>query len=104
MRIYRKQQLLDLLESAGLTCISTGWAHALHSPYWWLKCAVGLDNDGNPAVRAYHRFLTWDITHAPRLTRTLERVLNPVLGKSLVLYADRGDSEDGGQQDEVAAA
>ena len=26
-------------------------AHALHSPYWWLKCAVGVDKD-NAAIRA----------------------------------------------------
>ena len=25
-------------------------AHALHSPYWWLKCAVGVDNDDHPLV------------------------------------------------------
>jgi hypothetical protein len=64
-------------------------AHALHSPYWWLKCAVGIDNDDNPAVRAYLKLLTWDITDAPRVTRALDRVLNPVLGKSVVVYADR---------------
>jgi hypothetical protein len=29
----------------------------------------------------------WDITSAPKLTRWTERVLNPVLGKSLVVYA-----------------
>ena len=28
-------------------------AHGLHSPYWWLKCAVGVDNDKNPLVKAY---------------------------------------------------
>jgi hypothetical protein len=50
---------------------------------------VGLDNDRNPLVRAYHRMLVWDITDAPRLTRTADRLLNPVLGKSLVIYADK---------------
>jgi hypothetical protein len=41
------------------------------------------------AVRAYHRLLVWDIMRAPRLTRVGEAVLNPVLGKSLVVYATK---------------
>jgi hypothetical protein len=40
-------------------------------------------------VRAYHRLLVWDIVRAPLLTRTLDRILNPLLGKSLVVYLDR---------------
>ncbi|MFI5427919.1 hypothetical protein [Aeromicrobium sp. UC242_57] len=34
-------------------------AHALHSPYWWLKCAVGVNREQHPLVRAYHRPLVW---------------------------------------------
>lgn len=60
-------------------------AHALHSPYWWLKCAVGVEKE-NALTRAYHRLLVWDMMKRPRLTVTAERLLNPVLGKSLVLY------------------
>ena len=30
--------------------------------------------------------LVWDIVKAPFLTRTADRVLSPVIGKSLVLY------------------
>ena len=62
--------------------------HALHSPYWWLRCAVGPDNEHNPWVRAYHRVLVWDIERRPLPTRLCEQLLNPVLGKSLVVYAE----------------
>ena len=62
-------------------------AHALHAPYWWIKCAVGVDNEQAAPVKLYHRMLVWDIMKAPRLTRIGEAVLNPVLGKSLVVYA-----------------
>jgi hypothetical protein len=61
-------------------------AHGLHAPYWWLKCLVGTTNDKNPAVAAYHRLLVWDIEKAPTVTRTAERILNPLVGKSLVVY------------------
>ena len=62
-------------------------AHALHSPYWWLKCAVGVSNDDHPLARAYHRVLVWDIMKQPALTRLADRALNPLIGKSLVVYA-----------------
>ncbi|MGI8809316.1 MAG: class I SAM-dependent methyltransferase [Acidimicrobiales bacterium] len=87
VRIYRRSQLAGLVKAAGLRPEGTHHAHALHSPYWWLKCALGLDRPDRWPVRAYHRFLLWDITRTPPLTRALDRALNPVLGKSLVLYA-----------------
>jgi SAM-dependent methyltransferase len=87
VRIYRKQVLEARLRSVGLEVRGSHHAHALHSPYWWLKCAVGTTNDTHRAVRAYHRMLVWDITKAPKVTRVADRVLNPVLGKSLVVYA-----------------
>lgn len=89
VRIYTETELDTKLAASGLLPIHHHRAHALHSPYWWLKCAVGLENEDNPLVKAYLKLLTWDITDAPALTRTAERLLNPVLGKSLVVYADR---------------
>ena len=86
VRIYRGDELIGRLSRAGLEPLGTAHTHALHAPYWWLKCAVGVDDDDHPLVRAYHRFLVWDMMSRPRLTRTLERLLDPVLGKSLVLY------------------
>ena len=89
VRIYGKPELRTKLASVGFVPAEAHRAHALHSPYWWLKCAVGVDNEDNPAVRAYLKFLTWDIVKAPMLTRQADRLLNPILGKSLVIYADR---------------
>ncbi len=89
VRIYGKPELTTKLAETGFLPGETHRAHALHSPYWWLKCAVGVKNDDHPLVKAYLKLLTWDIVEAPALTRTTERLLNPVLGKSLVIYADR---------------
>lgn len=85
VRIYKASELRRMLELAGLEFTGSHHAHALHSPYWWLKCAVGVDTE-NIATRAYHRLLVWDLMSQPALTRTAERLLNPVLGKSVVLY------------------
>jgi SAM-dependent methyltransferase len=90
IRIYRRTQILDRLRDVKLSPYASHHAHALHAPYWWLKCAVGVDNDRSRAVKAYHRLLVWDIVKGPKLTRIGEAVLNPVLGKSLVVYATRG--------------
>ena len=89
VRIYHQPELRTKLASVGFEPGESHRAHALHSPYWWLKCAVGIDNDDNRLVKSYLKLLTWDIVKAPRLTRTADRLLNPVLGKSLVVYADR---------------
>jgi SAM-dependent methyltransferase len=86
VRIYRGDELLDRLRDAGLTPTSSHHAHALHSPYWWLKCLFGTDNDRVLPVRLYHQLLVHDIMRGPWWTRRTERLLNPVLGKSLVLY------------------
>ncbi|MEO9137784.1 MAG: methyltransferase domain-containing protein, partial [Jatrophihabitans sp.] len=88
IRIYRGSELEQSLVAAGLTLLGSHHAHALHSPYWWLKCAVGVDTD-NVLTRTYHRLLVWDMMSAPWVTRTAERLLDPVLGKSLVLYLSK---------------
>ncbi|HEX6487783.1 MAG TPA: class I SAM-dependent methyltransferase [Candidatus Dormibacteraeota bacterium] len=86
VRIYRGSQLQALIESTGFQPLGRQHAHALHAPYWWLRCLVGVDDAQHPAVRRYHDLLVWDMFKRPRTTRLLERALNPVLGKSLVLY------------------
>jgi SAM-dependent methyltransferase len=89
IRIYRRRQLLERLRACGLEVTGTGHAHGLHSPYWWLRCAVGTTNEDHVLVRAYHRVLVKDIVEAPRSTRLADRVLSPVIGKSIVVYLRR---------------
>jgi SAM-dependent methyltransferase len=89
VRIYRRSTLIERLRRAGLRPLGAHHAHALHSPYWWVRCLVGPKNDRHPAVRAYHQLLVWDITRRPWLTQTAEHLLNPILGKSLVVYTEK---------------
>lgn len=89
VRIYTEQLLRHRLTGAGLSPQGSHRAHALHSPYWWLKCLVGPTNDVHPLVKAYHRLLVWDIAKAPALTRRTEQLLNPLLGKSMVVYSKK---------------
>ncbi len=86
VRIYRQKSLITRLERYGVAHWATHFAHSIHAPYWWLKCLVGPTREDNRSVNLYNRFLTWDIMQKPPLTRWLDRLLNPLLGKSLVLY------------------
>ncbi len=99
VRIYRRSTLERRLGSAGLVPTGYHHAHGLHSPYWWLRCLVGPSNDTHPAVEAYHKVLVWDIVKAPFLTRTADRVLSPLIGKSLVLYLTKPDAALSGLPD-----
>ena len=89
VRIYSATELRAKLRAAGLRVTGSHHAHALHSPYWWLKCAVGLRNDDHPLVRRYRALLEWEIVRQPRSMAVAERVLSPVLGKSYVVYATK---------------
>lgn len=95
VRIYTLAELRNRLITAGAEPYDGHKQHGIHTPYWWLRCAVGPTNDAHPAVRAYHQVLCWDITGArpwSRLTRAADRVLTPAIGKSVVVYARKPDT------------
>ncbi|MDH4143728.1 MAG: class I SAM-dependent methyltransferase [Acidimicrobiia bacterium] len=89
VRIYSRTVLRARLREAGFVPGASHHAHGLHTPYWWLKCAVGLEHDDHRVVAAYHRLLVRDITTGARSTRWAGRMLDPLIGKSLVMYATR---------------
>jgi SAM-dependent methyltransferase len=86
LRIFNPKQLITDLQDAGVELWARHYAHSLHTPFWWLKCLVGPNREDSRPVNLYHRFLTWDIMNQPRTTRFLDNLLNPILGKSIVVY------------------
>jgi SAM-dependent methyltransferase len=90
VRIFKRRDLEARLVRAGLTLTGRDHRHGLHSPYWWIRCAGGVDNPDRFLARRYHELLVKQITDDPRWLATVDRVLNPVIGKSLVVYAERG--------------
>jgi SAM-dependent methyltransferase len=92
VRIYTMAELRAAFDTVGMQVLGSHHAHALHTPYWWLKCAVGPKNDEHPLVKAYHQVLLWDIAgRKPHsvVTKLADRLANPILGKSLVVYAEK---------------
>lgn len=86
LRIFRGNQLRNEIETLGLKFYDRHWAHALHAPFWWLKCLFWKSQDTNWLVKQYHRLLVWDMMESPFLTRILEKSMNPIMGKSVVMY------------------
>lgn len=89
IRIYRADELRDKVVGRGMRFTHSEHAHSLHAPFWWLKCAVGVDKPNHPVVAAYHKLLVWDMMSRPWLTRQAEAVLNPLIGKSVALYFEK---------------
>jgi SAM-dependent methyltransferase len=94
LRIFRAGRLRRATEERGLIFRRRHWAHALHTPYWWLKCLLWNRPGTSWAERAYHDILMWDIMARPRLTRILEQILNPIIGKSIVMYFQKPAQEN----------
>ena len=86
VRIFRHNQLKNLGKDFGLEYLSFHWAHGLHSPYWWLQCLFWNTKDKSLIIKQYHRLLVWDLMKRPFFTRILEMILQPLIGKSLVMY------------------
>ena len=89
IRIYRANRLREKIANRGMAFTHAHHSHALHAPFWWLKCLVGVNNSEHPAVAAYHKMLVWDMMQQPRLTRLAESTLNPLIGKSVALYFEK---------------
>lgn len=89
VRIYKAEELVKKLSTHGLRPQRLHHAHALHAPYWWLKCASGIRDEDAPLPKLYHRLLVWQIESRSRAMDALEKALNPVLGKSVVVYAEK---------------
>ncbi len=88
VRIFNASRLRRDIESLGFVFYQRHFAHSLHVPYWWLKCLFWRDDGRKEAlvVQWYHRFLVWDLMSQPWITQWLDRIFNPLFGKSVVMY------------------
>ena len=89
LRIFKRDPLIKEIEAHGFDCFDYERFNSLHSPYWWLKCAVGVKNDNHPLVTRYRKLLEREITHHPASLAVAEKLLAPVLGKSRIVYGTK---------------
>lgn len=86
IRIFNSEKLKSNIEEHLFKFNKKHWAHALHTPYWWLRCLFWRSDKQLFLVRWYHKILVWDLMEKPWLTQNLEKMLNPIMGKSVVMY------------------
>lgn len=86
IRIFNAASLRHEIEEHGFVFFERHWAHALHVPYWWMQCLFWSKRETSRLIKVYHRFLVWDLLKKPLLTRLLDKALNPLIGKSVVMY------------------
>jgi SAM-dependent methyltransferase len=86
IRIFTAPNLRRDIERLGFSQVLQHGAHALHVPYWWLRCLFWERGADFAPVRWYHRLLVWDLMRRPWLTRLFDTLLNPFMGKSVVFY------------------
>lgn len=89
VRIFKFKELKKDIADYGLHFSQRHWAHALHSPYWWLQCLFWNSKENSKIINLYHEFLVWDMMKKPFLTRCLEYIFQPFIGKSVVLYFNK---------------
>ncbi len=88
VRIFNAGSLRNDIESRGFVCYDKHHAHSLHVPYWWLKCLFWRQA-GEPEAKIvewYH------LMQQPLITRVLDWLLNPIMGKSVVMYFVKTES------------
>ena len=86
VRIFRRSVLQEKVEEKGYSLERTEKYHALHSPYWWLRCLFWASQDNNFLVKVYKKILEIQILRNPMILRVLDNLLNPFLGKSTSFY------------------
>ncbi|MGY9083630.1 MAG: class I SAM-dependent methyltransferase [Acidimicrobiales bacterium] len=89
LRIYTRGEMRAKMAGVGLQPIDAHQTHGLHSPYWWLKCAVGIENNEHRLVKKYHDLLVWEITNQPKILQWAGKILDPLIGKSTIVYAEK---------------
>ncbi len=91
VRIFKKNQLKQRVLSEGLSFREEHSAHAIHSPYWWLRSMFFKKGEKFWPVQRYQAFLDWELYDGPNWLRSLESWLNPLIGKSNIYYFEKPD-------------
>jgi len=87
IRIFRPRELARAMSEAGLRVTGVSFAHSLHSLYWAVRALVGLHNERPAPTRTFRKLLINAADSS--LWSRVERILDRVWPKSLVLYGTR---------------
>ena len=89
LRIFDQKKLVSEIQEEGFLFLSSERFHAIHSPYWWLRCFFWNSQDSNFIVKLYKKILERHILKKPLLIDIIDKLLNPILGKSFSMYFEK---------------
>lgn len=86
VRIFKGNELRNTVIDCGLEIIDRHSAHALHSPYWWMRSLFFNKGEGFFPIKKYKNFMDWQLFKGGEWTNRVEEIFNPLIGKSNVYY------------------
>ena len=89
LRIFNQNSLVNEIEDKGFKFLSSERFHSIHSPYWWLRCFFWNSQDTNFLVKLYKKLLERHILKKPIILNQIDKLLNPILGKSFSMYFEK---------------
>ena len=89
LRIFNQKDLVTEIEGVGFNILSTEKFHSIHSAYWWLRCLFWKTQDSNFLVKIYKKMLERHILKKPFILDRVDKLLNPLMGKSFSMYFEK---------------
>ena len=86
VRIFKKSNILKVMQDHNFSFIQSEKYHAFHSAYWWLRCIFWKTQENNFLVKVYKKILERHILKKTPIMDVIEKLLNPIFGKSISFY------------------
>jgi ubiquinone/menaquinone biosynthesis C-methylase UbiE len=86
LRIFKKNKLIKEVAEHNFSFESSQRFHSIHSAYWWLRCLFWKSQESNIIIKGYKKILERHILKKPFFLDLIDRIFNPILGKSIAFY------------------
>jgi len=86
LRIFKKNELIKEVVEHNFSFESSQRFHSIHSAYWWLRCLFWKSQESNIIIKGYKKILERHILKKPFFLDLIDKIFNPILGKSIAFY------------------
>ena len=86
LRIFKKNELIKEIAEHNFSFESSQRFHSIHSAYWWLRCLFWKSQESNLIIKVYKKILERHILKKPFFLDLIDKIFNPILGKSIAFY------------------
>lgn len=86
LRIFKKNELIKDIAEHNFSFESSQRFHSIHSAYWWLRCLFWKSQESNIIIKGYKKILERHILKKPFFLDLIDKIFNPILGKSIAFY------------------